>query len=252
MFPNIAPEIIVPLIRFIAKNIDRKTHIPEVEKVAIVPSEDSTCKCYWMPSPNGGNGRYHVIKMSVDHMGLTMNTMRWIQTFAHEYMHHAIDRKEKRTAPHPLIWFDETLCHISSVCIACDIRHDLTYNKKSELHCIKKNISSLRRITEFPDQVVQDHLLAKLVAKSIRDGEGIRGFLPFPEDGLNLALCSIAIASCTCKLFRMNPNLWKIVPHVNEIPVDADTQSLFLHLKKTADSSYAKSLDDLIKILLPC
>lgn len=104
---------------------------------------------------------------------------------------------------------------------------------------------------EFPDQIVQDHPLANLVAESIRNGEGIQRFLPFPEEGLDLALCSIATASCICNLFRRNPDLWKIVPHVNEVPLDADIQSLFLHLKKTAGSSYADSLDELMNILLP-
>lgn len=251
LFPNIAQEIIIPVTRFIAKDIDQKTHIPDIEKVVIVPSEDSICKCYWLSSPNGGNGRFHVIRMSVGNTDPVMKTMKWIQTFAHEYMHHAIDRKEKDATPHPLIWFDETLCHISSMCIAYDIRRDLTFGKTPELHCMKKDKDSLILIIKFPDQIVRDHLLANLVAKSIRNGEGIRQFLPFPEDGLDLALCSIAIASCTCNLFWRNPNLWKIVPHMNEIPLDADIQSLFSHLKKSADSSYADSLDKLIKILLP-
>lgn len=251
LFPNIAPEIIIPLTRFIARDIDHKTHIPDVEKVVIIPSEDSVCKCYWMPSPNGGNGRFHVIKMSVGNTDLTMETMRWIQAFAHEYMHHAIDRKEKNQAPHPLVWFDEALCQVSSVCVAYDIQHDLTFNRNSELHWMKGDKASLRQIIGFPDQIVQDHPFANRVAESIRNGEGIRRFLPFPEEGLDLALCSIAIASCIGILFRRNPNLWKIVPHVNEIPFDADIQSLFLHLKKTADSSYVDSLDELINILLP-
>lgn len=252
LFPNIAPEIIIPITRFIVKNIDQKTHIPDVEQVVIVPSDDSTCKCYWMPSPNGGNGRYHVIRMSVGNADSTMKTMRWIQAFAHEYMHHAIDRKETRLAPHPLIWFDETLCHISSACIAIDIHRDLSCNKNSELHWMKGDRASLRQIIEFLDEVVQDFPFANLVAKSIRSGKGIQEFLPFPEDGKDLALCSIAIASCAYNLFWRNPNLWKIVPHVNEIPIDADVQSLFLHLKKTADSSYVDSLYELINILLPC
>lgn len=252
LFPNIAPEIIVPLTRFIAKDIDRKTHIPDVENVVIIPSEDSVCKCYWMPCSNGGDSRYHAIQMCVDDTDNTMKAMQWIQVFAHEYMHHAIDRKEKYSAPHPLVWFDETLCQVSSVCVAYDIYRDLGINKNSELYWMKGDRDSLRRIIEFPEQIVQDHPLANRVAESIRNGEGIRRFFPFPEEGQDLALCSIAIASCTSILFWRNPNLWKIVPHVNEIPFDADIQSLFLHLKMTADSSYAGSLDKLINILLPC
>ncbi len=251
LFQNLDSEIFIPLTRFIARDIDRKTHVPDVEKVVIIPSEDSVSKCYWMPSPKGGNGRFHVIKMSVDDTDISMKTSQWIQEFAHEYMHHAIDRKEKFSAPRPLVWFDEALCQVSSICIADDIHHDLKFNRNTELHWLKGDKVSLLRIIVFPAQIVQDHLFANLVAKSIRNGEGIQKFLPFPEEGFDLALCSIAIALCTRNLFQENPNLWKIVPHVNEVPFDADVHSLFLHLKKTADSSYKDSLDKLINILLP-
>lgn len=189
--------------------------------------------------------------MHIDHPEDNTRTLQWIQVFAHEYMHHAIDRKEKNSDPHPLVWFDETLCDISSVCVANDLFYDLFFSRTSELHWMRDNKNSLVRITKFPDQVVQNSPVANRVAKSLQCGKGIREFLPFPEEGLDLALCSAAIASCAQNLFLKNPNLWKIVPHVNEIPIDADIRSLFLHLKKTADSSYKDSLDDLINLLLP-
>lgn len=251
LFPNIPPDVFIPLTRFIAKNIDEKTCIPDVEQIVIIPSKNAVSRCHWLPGIKGGNGRYYVIEMHIDHPEDNTRTLQWIQVFAHEYMHHAIDRKEKNSDPHPLVWFDETLCDISSVCVANDLFYDLFFSRTSELHWMRDNKNSLVRITKFPDQVVQNSPVANRVAKSLQCGKGIREFLPFPEEGLDLALCSAAIASCAQNLFLKNPNLWKIVPHVNEIPIDADIRSLFLHLKKTADSSYKDSLDDLINLLLP-
>lgn len=252
LFHNISPDILIPLTRFIAKNIDLKTHIPDVEAVVIIPSKNSVSRCRWLPSPNGGNGRFHTIEIYIDHPDVLTRALQWIQVVAHEYMHHAIDRKEKHDAPHPLVWFDETLCHISSVCIADDLFCDIQYNKTTELQWFRDYKSYLVKITQYPTQIARHNPVANLVAKSIQNGKGIREFLPFPEEGLDLALYSIAIASCAQNLFRENPNLWRIVPHVNEIPLDADINCLFHHLTRTADQSYRKSLDELINLLLPC
>lgn len=251
LFQNISPEILISLTRFIAKDIDLKTHVPDVEAVVIIPSANSASRCRWSPSPKREGGRFHTIEISADHPDIVTRVLQWIQMFAHEYMHHAIDRKEKYGAPHPLVWFDETLCNISSVCIANDIFFDILYSKTTELQWMRDYKSSLDRIIQFPAQTVRHSPVANRVAKSLQDGKGIREFLPFPEEGLGLALCSTAIASCAQNLFLKNPNLWKIVPRVNEIPFDADIHSLFLYLKETANPSYKDSLDDLIHLLLP-
>lgn len=251
LFQNISPEIFIPLTRFIARNIDEKTCIPDVERVVIIPSKVAESRCRWMPSPKGGDGRFHTIELHIDHPDADTRTLQWIQVFAHEYMHHAIDRQEKYGEPHSLVWFDETLCQISSVCVANDLFRDLFFNKTAELQWMSDYKNSLVRITQFPTQIALGNPVANHLAKSLQYGKGIREFLPFPEEGLNLALYSAAIASCAQNLFVKNPNLWKIVPHINEIPFDADIQSLFRHLKETADPSYEDSLDKLINLLLP-
>lgn len=247
LFSNVIPEFFIPLTRFIANYIDHKTHISNVEKVVVVPSEDEVSKCFWLPSPCGGDSVFHVIKIHIDNIDLDTRVLQWIQLFSHEYMHHAICRKERSSAPHPLVWFDEMLCQISSVCTASEIFSDLYFNRTEEIQWMRDKKANLSKVINFPAQMSQDSPLVK----SIRSGKGIRGFLPFPEDGLNLALYSIAIASCVQNLFCKNPNLWKIVPLLNQVPLNSDIDTLFLYLKMTADESYKKTLDELINLLLP-
>ncbi len=243
-FKNFDKTTVLPLIEFIARGIDSCTYIPDVGKVLIKASP-------WGHSgeselvPLFGNGkRLHEIYIYIQDVEQHFKLIDWIDQFPHEYMHHVIDRRGMLRRP-PTLWFDEALCNVSSITQALRIEQLLRTSPDKlpfPKDCLNMLFEIVRQLCKHGDTPV---------SQSIRSGNGIGGFLPVPLDSVSLAQYGASVASCIYHLFVINPNLWKMVQYIHQVPLDADIFALLDHLRETADDSYRGSLEEMIKILFP-
>lgn len=243
-FTDFDQELIFPLIEYIAKDIDNLTYVPDVERVFIRASPfNHSGETEIAPLFIGGK-RAHELYILIQSGDKNCKFIDWIDQFSHEYMHHVIDRRSMFRRP-PTLWFDEALCDVSSIIQALRIERLLrTFPDKLPFpsEYVIRVFEIVRQLCKHGDTPV---------SQSIRSGNGIGGFLPVPLDSVSLAQYGASVASCIYQLFVINPNLWKMVQYIHQVPLDADIFALLDHLRETADDSYRGSLDEMIKILFP-
>lgn len=243
-FTDFDRKRIFPLIEYIAKDIDNLTYIPDVERVFIRASTfNHSGETEIAPLFIGGK-RAHELYILIHSGDKNDKFIDWIDQFPHEYMHHVIDRRSMLSRPQTL-WFDEALCDVSSIIQALRIEQllrifpDKLPIPKDCLNMIFEIVTQLCKHGDTP------------VSQSIRAGNGIGEFLPVPLDSVSHAQYGAAVASCIYHLFVTNPNLWRMVQYIHQVPLDADIFALLDHLRVTADDSYRNSLEEMIKILFP-
>lgn len=162
---------------------------------------------------------------------------QWVYQFAHEYCHHLIDGSLTGDVD-GLIWFEETICVLSS------------------MYCLGKMISfcnhhtnqSLRRLAPGVRGYLDDLL---------RGGED--AVPPHLSIERNLHLLEQpeyhrdvyrSIAGQVLPLFVECPSLWKMILHFGDMHERKSLTLLFDHLKAEADTTYADALQRLRVLLL--
>lgn len=165
---------------------------------------------------------------------------QWVYQFAHEYCHHLING-DMINSISGLIWFEETICELSSM---------------YHLHAIYTQWKkSINQTYSYNAPLFLDYL-NDLLTKNPQLISATRqpGFLSLwekilfePEhhrDHYN------AIAARMFPLFVENPSLWKIILRFGDMRKWDSLSGLFEHLHQTADDSYAQSLSQLENLLL--
>lgn len=175
------------------------------------------------PLPNGD----HLISLYVT----GDDWWRWTFQFAHEYCHHIINGTMTGEVT-GLTWFEETICHLSSIChldrliALCDVlRID---NRAWIQSCREANFGSPQ--TNCPEYL-KSH--ADALAQPVYQREIYSN-----------------LSATIYPLFQENNHLWKMIRHFGDTRSWSSLGDLFAHLQETADDSYAVSLDKLRNMLL--
>ena len=153
---------------------------------------------------------------------------QWVYQFAHEYCHHLIDGTLTGEWSN-LLWFEETICELSSL---------YNLNKMIDF-CTTNGLPGYSPLV----QVYLDNLMTKNKAYNLDASGGwylekseILKNEKYKRDLYN------AIAVMMYPLFVKNPNLWKLILNIGDIRSWTTLDDLFSHLEATADCSYSESL----------
>ena len=173
-------------------------------------------------------GEEHIIFLSVK----DNHWCQWVYQFAHEYCHHLINGTLSGEWS-DLMWFEETICELSSL-----------YNLNRMIEFCMEN-----KYQGYAASV--DDYLNKLLAKNrgtyCLSADG--GWYKQYEDSLKIQRYQRdlynSIAVIMYPLFMENPNLWKIILNIGDIRSWASLDDLFSHLEMNADESYIESLRQL-------
>ena len=181
------------------------------------------------------------IKMESFHK-IQLNTKRnywcqWVYQFAHEYCHHLIDGGLTGKID-GLIWFEETICEVSSMfCLHRMVEY-----------CSSQTNPYLRRY-HLPAQDYLDDLL-----KREEDDTPLHLYvqrnLPLLEQSQYHREIYRYIAQGVFPLFVACPPLWKTILHFGNMHEQQSLTLLFEHLKAEADTTYADALQRLRMLLL--
>ena len=194
-------------------------------KVAIVHGNDTPMCCK--------GGPIHLILLTTK----GNYWCQWVYQFGHEYCHHLIDG-ELTGKVDGLIWFEETVCELSSMyCLG-----------KMITFCNHHTNPYLRRFAPSVQGYLDDLL---------RRGED--EVPPHLSIERNLHLLSQpvlhrdiyhSIARQALPLFVECPSLWKIILHFGDMHGRQSLTHLFDYLKEEADTTYADALLRLRMLLL--
>ena len=188
----------------------------------------STRRCIVLPTEGAPMcskvGEEHIIFLNVKEN----YWCQWVYQFAHEYCHHLIDGTLTGEWSN-LLWFEETICELSSL---------YNLNKMIDF-CTTNGLPGYSPSV----QVYLDNLMTKNNAYNLDASGGwylekseILKNEKYKRDLYN------AIAVMMYPLFVKNPNLWKLIFNIGDIRSWTTLDDLFSHLEATADCSYSESL----------
>jgi len=164
---------------------------------------------------------------------------RWVYEFSHEYCHHLIDGP-MQTEIMGLIWFEETICELSSMYHLhksyIDWHNSTDMNKWLNFHSFQEYLHDL--LTKNP----------KLVDSTHHQG-WLSSWLQILSEPKHHRDHYNAIAVRILPLFVENPFLWKIILHFGDSRKWNSLHDLFDHLFDLADDSYSDSLSKLHELL---
>ncbi len=164
---------------------------------------------------------------------------RWLYEFSHEYCHHLINGAFEADVT-GLIWFEETICELSSMYqlnqTYIDWKNSTDPEKTIVAHFFQDYLHDL--LTQNPLLIDQTH-----------NSGWLSSWLPFLSEPLHHRDHNNAIAVRILPLFVENPFLWKIILHFGDSRKWESPESLFDHLLETADESYSFSLNKLSELL---
>lgn len=157
---------------------------------------------------------------------------QWVYQFAHEYCHHIIDGSLSGEWSE-ILWFEETLCELSSL-----------YNLNRMVEFCKVN--GMQSYSSSVNDYLNGLLTENLDKYNICDGGGWYDQYEdmLKEKGYKRDLYN-AIAVLMYPLFMKNPRLWKLILNIGDIRSWSSLDDLFEHLKANADESYVESLSQL-------
>ena len=178
-------------------------------------------------------GNYHIIHNSSS----GDKWCRWVHEFAHEYCHHLIDG-ELTGEIDGLMWFEETICTVSTMYCMYRMRQ---YCQVSE----NPNLENTARLV----QAHLEYLLQGGVAVAPLHLY-IHRNLPLLEQPEYHREIYRNIARQILPLFAECPALWKIILHFGNMHERQSLTLLFDHLKEEADTTYADALQRLRVLLL--
>lgn len=221
-------EIVHEIIKSIDANFSSALELPTF----------SSCHCYieyWEEGPMCSKiHNEHLICLSAkeDYW------CQWIYQFSHEYCHHLINGTLTGEIK-GLMWFEETICHLSSM---------------YHLHILSLQWESLIAGRPHWVQVLQKHqnaLLLKtpqLLSATQHPGY-LRTWLPILEQQSYHRDYYNALAAKMYPLFVENPHLWKIILHFGDMRQRDSLEVLFQHLERHATVDYVYSLKKLRLLL---
>lgn len=164
---------------------------------------------------------------------------QWVYQFSHEYCHHLINGAFTGDIS-GLIWFEETICELSSMYNLHEIHSqwDQSENQimlkyapafQNYLECLLSKNSQLSHLSNRP--------------RWLRSWNEILSKPMYHRDYYNV------IAAKMFPLFLENPNLWKIILHFGDMRKWPSMECLFDHLRTEVDDSYSASLQQLHTLL---
>lgn len=162
---------------------------------------------------------------------------QWVYQFAHEYCHHLIDGGLTGEVD-GLIWFEETVCALSSM--FCLYRMTDYYRVHTNQNLRRYHLSArghLDALLKDEDVAVPLHLYVKRNLHLLEQPEYHRDIYKF-------------VAGQMLPLFVECPSLWKIILHFGNMHDRQSVTLLFDHLKAEADTTYADALQRLRVLLL--
>lgn len=167
---------------------------------------------------------------------------QWVYQFAHEMCHHVLGGSLSGDITGQ-IWFEETLCEVSSL-------HQL-YCVGVEDSCNFRALSQLvPMVRDYLDGYRNTKVRADILGR-IQSRTGIRpylGLLSKPSYNREIYRC---IAVILLPLFQENPNLWRILRHIGDSRRYGSLREWLLHLRDIAEPEYRDSLGRMIGLLLP-
>lgn len=174
---------------------------------------------------------FHIIRLSTGER----YWCQWVYQFAHEYCHHIINGSLSGEWSN-LLWFEETLCELSSL-----------YNLQKMIDFCKNNENLIPNyalsVKEYHDKLLTKNRDVYSISalggwyseyKELLSTKG--------EEGSYRRDLYHAIAVLIYPLFLENQNLWKILLYIGDIRSWNSLEALFEHLLSNADESYADSL----------
>ena len=200
----------------------------------------STCNCFIAYKADCPE----CCKISPHHViFLTATQNHWAQLayqFAHEYCHHLINGELSGDIS-GLMWFEESVCELSSMFHI----HLLFLQWKKNKHPLKSRYVPFH-LNYLNALLTKNRQLISLTNQP--------GWLQSWDSLLSEPQCHRnhynAIAAKMYPLFVANPRLWRIILHFGDTRKWNSLSELFEHLHQTADDSYSQSLSDLEKLLL--
>ncbi len=165
------------------------------------------------------------------------NWCRWVYEFAHEYCHHLING-EMTGEIDGLMWFEETICTVSSMYCFYNLhnycQNSPDQNLKNTANFAKKYLLYL--LKEEEDEVplhlyIQRNL--HLLTQPVYHRDIYR-----------------QIARRVLPLFLRWPSLWRIILHFGNMHERQSLVLLFDHLKEEADTTYSDALERLRMLVL--
>lgn len=162
---------------------------------------------------------------------------QWVYQFAHEYCHHLINGSLTGEWS-SLLWFEETVCELSSLYNLCEME---TFCERNGLVYYAPSVRKYREDLMVRGSQTYDLDVAGGWRKEYEDLLSTGGY---QRDLYN------AIAVRMYPLFVENPKLWKLILHIGNIREWDSLDELFDHLISTADASYEESLNRLRAVFI--
>lgn len=164
---------------------------------------------------------------------------QWVYQFAHEYLHHLINGSLSGEID-GVIWFEETLCELSSIWHIINLHG----------FCAVSESPTLRGYAPSALGYQNALLSSNLGLKSQIQAPGdIARWFPLLAEPQHHRDHYNAIACHILHLFQENPLLWHIAAHIVDSHRYESLPRLWAHLREVADDSWRGSLEKLIRIL---
>lgn len=162
---------------------------------------------------------------------------QWVYQFAHEYCHHLID-EAMASGVDGLIWFEETVCELSSMFCLYRMYDYFRLHTYQDLRSYSLSVRDyLEDMLKHEDIAVPLHLYIERNLHLLEQHEYHRDIY-------------IVVAKQMLPLFVECPSLWKIILHFGNMHERKSLTLLFEHLKAEADTTYADALQRLRVLLL--
>ena len=160
---------------------------------------------------------------------------QWVYQFSHEYCHHLIDGSLSGEWS-DLLWFEETLCELSSL---YNLNKMISYCANNGL---QRYVPSVKSYLE--NLLTKNNDKYKLSAGGgwYKQYEASLKKEEYKRDLYN------AIAVLMYPLFIDTPNLWKLILIIGDIRSWTSLDELFNHLEINSDGSYSESLGKMRKM----
>lgn len=158
---------------------------------------------------------------------------QWYYQFAHEYCHHLIDGALSGEVT-GLIWFEETICELSSMYNLQRAAESWTLSHNPTKVCF---VPALRSYLDNLLLQEETNKCAAIPCKTI--GAPLEYLSKERQYHRDLYRC---FATMLFPLFLSNPRLWKIILHFGDMRGWNSLEELFGHLERTSSDDYRDSL----------
>lgn len=165
---------------------------------------------------------------------------QWLYQFAHEYLHHLINRTPMTECFDGLAWFEEVLCETASRFVIWMLADEDRSTKEGLSH-------SYPTIRDYND----NHLpLDSRLSDEFRAMGSIRPWLPLLSRPCYMRNHYYAIANELLPLFCTTPSLWNIIAHIGNSTEWKSLESLFAHLESKMPAEFHAGVGMLKHVLL--